>query len=101
MKLILSITLLLLLTCFVAENTLGQDFFIYPNKGQSNDQMKQDKFQCYNWAKGQTGFDPMQAPRATSPPPPGVRRRQESPPPLRCGEGEGDSRHRDSLGVWG
>ena len=70
MKLILSITLLLLLTCFVAGNALGQDFFIYPNKGQSNDQMEQDKFQCYNWAKGQTGFDPMQAPRATSPPPP-------------------------------
>ena len=70
MKLIWSITFLLFLTCFVVGNALGQEFFIYPNQGQSNDQMEQDKFQCYNWAKGQTGFDPMQVPKATSAPPP-------------------------------
>ena len=42
---------------------------IYPAKGQSNDQMEKDKFECYTWAKGQTGFDPMQTPTASSPPP--------------------------------
>jgi len=47
----------------------SQDLMIYPAKGQSNDQMEKDKFECYNWAKGQTGFDPMQMPTATSPPP--------------------------------
>lgn len=45
------------------------DPFIYPNKGQSPDQQEKDKFDCYNWAKQQTGFDPMQVPTATAPPP--------------------------------
>ncbi len=40
------------------------EFIIYPNKNQSNEQLEKDKFQCYTWAKGQTGFDPMQ--RATT-----------------------------------
>ena len=35
---------------------------VYPAKGQSAHQQDQDKFQCYGWAKNQTGFDPMQAP---------------------------------------
>ena len=47
----------------------AQDLFVYPAQGQSNDQMEKDKFECYNWAKGQTGFDPMQMPTASSPPP--------------------------------
>ena len=42
---------------------------IYPAKGQSQDQMEQDKYGCYTWAKGQTGFDPMQAGLAPQPPP--------------------------------
>src|SRR5512137_211977 len=47
----------------------AQDPYVYPGKGQSNEQMEQDKFSCYQWAKGQTGFDPMQAQQATAPPP--------------------------------
>jgi len=47
----------------------AQDPYVYPSRGQSNQQMEQDKFSCYQWAKGQTGFDPMQAPTATAPPP--------------------------------
>ena len=47
----------------------AQDLFVYPAQGQSNDQMEKDKFECYNWAKGQTGFDPMQMPTASSAPP--------------------------------
>jgi hypothetical protein len=31
--------------------------------------MEKDKFDCYTWAKGQTGFDSMQMPTATSAPP--------------------------------
>jgi hypothetical protein len=42
---------------------------IYPAKGQNQDQMERDKFECYSWAKQQTGFDPMQVPTATTPPP--------------------------------
>ena len=31
--------------------------------------MEQDKFQCYTWAKKQTGFYPMQQASASEPPP--------------------------------
>jgi hypothetical protein len=46
-----------------------QEPIVYPAKGQSAARMKQDKYSCYQWAKGQTGFDPMQPPAATAPPP--------------------------------
>ena len=42
------------------------DPYVFPAKGQSVDQMEGDKSSCYQWAKGQTGFDPMQAPTATA-----------------------------------
>ncbi|WP_035058157.1 glycine zipper domain-containing protein [Desulfuromonas sp. TF] len=41
---------------------------VFPSQGQSDQQMEQDKFNCYQWAKGQTSFDPMQAPTAAAPP---------------------------------
>lgn len=47
----------------------GQDLIVYPDKGQSRQQQEQDKYQCYEWAKGQSGFDPMKEPTATAPPP--------------------------------
>lgn len=37
------------------------DVIVYPAKGQSPKQMEQDKYQCYGWAKNNSGFDPMQA----------------------------------------
>jgi outer membrane lipoprotein SlyB len=43
---------------------------IYPAKGQSQEQMDKDKYECYTWAKGQTGFDPMQAGLTSQAPPP-------------------------------
>ena len=55
---------------FLGPNTVSaQEPFIYPDKGQSQEQMEKDKYECYNWAKGQTGFDPMAPPTATTPPP--------------------------------
>lgn len=57
----------------LAGNALAQqqqDFIVYPSQGQSQQRMEQDKFECYNWAKQQTGFDPMAMPTATSAPPP-------------------------------
>ena len=64
----------LALTCFVVvmltvPPVFAQDPIIYPNKGQSSEQQEKDKFECYTWAKDQTGFDPMQTPAATAPPP--------------------------------
>jgi hypothetical protein len=52
----------------------AQEIIVYPAKGQSNDQMEKDKFECYTWARDQTGFDPMQVPTASSPPPSQERR---------------------------
>ena len=64
----------LVLTCFVAglltvPSVYAQDPIIYPNKGQSPEQQEKDKYECYIWARQQTGSDPMQTPTATAPPP--------------------------------
>lgn len=48
----------------------AQEVIVYPAKGQSQEQTEKDKFECYQWAKGQTGFDPMAPPTASTPPPP-------------------------------
>jgi hypothetical protein len=45
---------------------VAQELMIYPAKNQSNEQTEKDKFACYSWAKGQTGFDPMATPQATT-----------------------------------
>jgi hypothetical protein len=34
---------------------------IYPAKGQTAKQQDKDKYECYDWARGETGFDPAQA----------------------------------------
>ena len=52
-----------------ASTVYAQEPFIYPEKGQSAEQQENDKLDCYTWAKGQTGFDPMQVPTATTAPP--------------------------------
>ncbi len=40
---------------------------VNPAQGQSQEQQQMDEFECYNWAKQQSGFDPMAAPQATTP----------------------------------
>ena len=57
------------LACLVSGNARAQEFFIYANEGQSEAKQEQDKFECYGWAKSNTGFDPMAPPVATAPPP--------------------------------
>ena len=32
--------------------------YIYPSKGQSQEQQNKDKYECYQWAVRQSGFDP-------------------------------------------
>jgi hypothetical protein len=44
----------------------GAEVFIYPKQGQSQELFQQDQFECHNWAKQQTGFDPSQPPAAAS-----------------------------------
>jgi hypothetical protein len=60
---------IILLSAFFSGPILAQEVIIYPAKGQSEDQMEKDKFECYSWAKKETGFDPMEIPTATAPPP--------------------------------
>ena len=45
---------------------VAQELVIYPAKNQSKEQTEKDKFACYSWAKGESGFDPMAAPQATT-----------------------------------
>ena len=43
----------------------AQEFFVFPNDGQSQDQQDMDEFQCMRIARDRTGFDPMATPTAT------------------------------------
>jgi hypothetical protein len=38
---------------------VAADMFFYPTKGQSKEQQEKDEFDCYKWAKSQSGVDPM------------------------------------------
>ena len=40
-------------------SVMSTDFFIYPTKGQSAEQISKDKYECHEWAKQQTGIDPL------------------------------------------
>lgn len=47
---------------------------VYPGKGQDAATQSKDEVECYNWAKGQSGYDPASPPPtatvAAAPPPP-------------------------------
>lgn len=64
-----TVTLILMMGFLFSGIALAQDPIIFPAKGQSQDQMEKDKYACYQWAKNETGFDPMQTPTASAPPP--------------------------------
>jgi hypothetical protein len=40
---------------------------VYPYKGQSEEQIMQDKKECYEQAMGESGFDPLLPPSASQP----------------------------------
>ena len=61
MKKIVVLVAVMALQVWFADLVLGQDLIFFPAKGQTQEQMEKDKFDCYQWAKQQTGFDPMQA----------------------------------------
>ena len=45
--------------------SVGQ-LFIYPRKGQSEQQQANDRYECHRWGVGQTGYDPTQPPGGIS-----------------------------------
>src|SRR5215471_11254620 len=61
MKLIM--VLISTLFLFQFEAAFAQELVVYPAMGQSNEQMERDKFECFSWARGQTGFDPTAPPQ--------------------------------------
>jgi predicted lipid-binding transport protein (Tim44 family) len=63
------IRLALILSACAASAVLAQELFIYPDKGQSQRQQDKDKYECYSWAKSESGFDPMAPPTTRSAPP--------------------------------
>ncbi len=69
MKRLVLCAVFLLIAVFVTGPALAQELIIFPAQGQSNEQMEQDKYTCYQWAKNETGFDPMEVPKASTPPP--------------------------------
>jgi hypothetical protein len=50
--------LLVLTSAMVVASPLMAGLAIYPSKGQSPEQQKQDEAACYSWAVQQTGSDP-------------------------------------------
>lgn len=58
-----------LLTLLTGVAWSQSEMMVYPKEGQSKEQQEKDNFQCYGWAKGESGFDPMAPPTATTPPP--------------------------------
>ncbi len=42
----------------------SQDVFVYPAKGQSQEQQAKDTAECTDWAKKESGFDPQNPPKA-------------------------------------
>ena len=39
----------------------SDELFVYPQRGQSDEQQSTDKYECHKWAAGQSGFDPTQS----------------------------------------
>lgn len=46
----------------VTTTTGSNELFVYPAKGQTDEQQATDRYECYRWAREQSGFDPTQPP---------------------------------------
>jgi len=46
----------------------GLKLYVYPAKGQSQQQQKEDEFECYKWAMEQSGIDPLNLPKVEAAP---------------------------------
>jgi len=60
MKKMILMVAMVVLSAFFVDLSFGQELVIFPAKGQTKEQMEKDKYDCYTWAKQETGFDPMQ-----------------------------------------
>ena len=55
----ITIGMLVLFTFFAPYLVLANEPIIYPIKNQTPEQQEKDEFECYKWAKTESGFDPM------------------------------------------
>lgn len=70
MKTVMRLATVVICSCAFAA-VAGAQQFVYPAKGQSAQQQKQDEAECHQWAVQQTGVDPMKpAPQSAAPRPP-------------------------------
>jgi hypothetical protein len=54
----------------ILASAVQAEVFVYPKPGQSQDAFQKDQYECHNWAKQQTGFDPARPPQTAAAPPP-------------------------------
>jgi hypothetical protein len=54
----------------------ADNVYIYPKNGQTADQQAADRYECHDWAKNQTGFDPTQPGGGVGPGDNGSKREQ-------------------------
>jgi len=54
----MKIAILTLALGLLGGNARAQDLFFYPANNQSKEQQEKDEFECYKWAKSQSGVDP-------------------------------------------
>lgn len=60
MRLIFATLLLMSSTTSLAASLASSvGLFVYPANNQTSEQQEQDDYQCYAWAKDETGFDPI------------------------------------------
>ena len=57
----------------------AQGLFIYPSKGQTQEQQSRDRYECHSWAVQQSGFDPSRSQIAQSNVAPGRPPPSEAP----------------------
>jgi YMGG-like Gly-zipper len=55
---------------FITSPVVSNELVIFPAQQQSDAQMEKDKYECYQWAKQQSGFDPMAPPKSSTASPP-------------------------------
>jgi len=55
----MSKTIITIFTTLVVAVSVSAEPVVFPAQGQSAEQQEKDKFECYSWAKQQSGFDPM------------------------------------------
>jgi Glycine zipper len=65
-----SAAVILAVTVWMAAGPAWAEVIAYPKKGQTQEQFQQDQYQCHQFAKGQTGFDPMASQQSAAAPPP-------------------------------